>query len=225
MTTHEFKLDPTGCPMIWVDAVEAYMHWIPVTKIQFEHFLCAAPDSHFDESWYDAILHLNPRVTPGGIRSDNYWRAFLGGITPDEVQRFARWCGEGYTIPTLEDWFTAYQALKALPPEPSDVIDSMGNLRNRVRTALSRLDSASKTALTRVGYERTLADQMLMRLGVMEWVECREQPRFQWGGMGETDSRFQGNLFTPDYGQPSIPNNPDTDRLHYYGFRLIWRPI
>ena len=222
MSTLKFTLDPTGFPMMWVNAINAYMHWMPVSKIQFEHFLCATPDSHFDENWYDQIISLNPRVTPGSIRPDNYWQALLSGVTPSEVLRFARWCGDDYRVPTLDDWFGAYTALKALPPESPEVINDMGNLRDRVRTLLTRLDAASSTALLRVGYERTLADQMLMRLGVIEWVECHEQ-HYQWGGMGETDSRFQGSLFTPDHGQPSIPNNPDTDRLHYYGFRLIRR--
>ena len=222
MTKLKFRLDPTGFPMVWVDAIDAYMHWIPATKIQFEYFLCAAPDSYFDATWYDQVLHLNPRVTPKSIRGNNYWKAFLSGIKPSEVQRFARWCGEGYTIPSLQDWFTAYQSLKSLPPEES-AIDNMGDLRERVRSLLTQLDSASQVALRNVGYERTLADQMLMRMGVMEWVESNSQ-HYQWGGMGETYPKFHGSLFTPDHGQASIPNKPEDDILFYYGFRLIWRP-
>ncbi len=222
MTALTFKLDRSGFPMVWVDAIKAYMHWIPITKIQFEYFLCAAPDSHFDADWYEEVLSLNPRVTPKGIGAKNYWNAFLTGITSSEVQRFARWCGDRYTIPTLEDWFTAYKALKMLSPEPPGVVDSMGKVRERVRTVLTRLYSMSPTVLAEVGYEQTLADQMYMRMGVMEWVEGGAQGP-QWGGMGETFPSFHGSLFSPDYGQPHAPNNPDEDRLYYYGFRLIWR--
>jgi len=224
MASLRFELDRAGFPMVWVDAINAYVHWIPVTKVQFEYFLCAVPDSHFDAGWYDEILYLNPRVAPNEIRADNYWNAFLTGVMPSEVQRYARWCGDEYTVPTLNDWFAAYTALKALPPEPLSAFDSMGEVRERVRTVLTRLDSASRIALKEAGYERTLADQMLMRMGVMEWVECRGR-HFQWGGMGETFSSFYGGLFTPDHGQPHVPNNPETERLHAYGFRLIWRPV
>jgi hypothetical protein len=223
MAELKFKLDPTGFPMVQVGAIDAYMHWAPVTKIQFEYFLCAVPDSHFDANWYDEVLFLNPRVTPGEIRADNYWNAFLTGITPSEARRFARWFGPEYTIPTLEDWFVAYSALKALPPVPSSVVDNMGDLHERIRTVLVRLDTASRMAMENLGYERTLADQMLLRWGVMEWVECTDR-RFEWGGMGRTLRSFYGGLFNPDSGQPSIPTNPDTERLYPYGFRLVWRP-
>ena len=224
MTELKFELDRTGFPMVWVDAINAYVHWIPVTKLQFEYFLCAAPHSHFDASWYDEVLFLNPRVAPNEIRASNYWNAFLTGIMPSEVQRFARWCGDEYAMPTLKDWFTAYKALKALPAEPRSVIDSIGNLRERAQVVLARLDSASTIALKESGYERTLADQMLMRMGVMEWVECPSQ-HSRWGGMGQTFPSFHGSLFTPDHGRPNIPNNPEEERLNAYGFRLIRRPV
>lgn len=222
MPTLKFRLDPTGFPMLWVEAIRAYMHWTPVTKIQFEYFLCAVPDSHFDASWYDEVLTLNPRVTPAAMRASNYWNALLSGIKPSEAQRFVRWYGEGYMLPTLDDWFAAYNMLKALPPEPATVIDEMGNLRDRARQLLTRMETASRAALAEVGYDRTLADQMLMRMGVLEWVEYRHREH-EWGGMGETYPRFHGLLFRPDDGKPSTPNNPEADRLKHYGFRLIWR--
>lgn len=218
-----FKLDKSGFPMVWIDTIEAYMHWLPVTKVQFEDFLCDAPDRHFDAEWYDEVLFLNPRISPNAIRANNYWQALLTGIKPGEIQDFARWCGNGFTIPTLKEWFDAYQLLKTLPPESSDVIKKMGKLRDRVKTVLARIDSASGKTILETSNDRTLADQMLMRMGVMEWVECPDNPRIRWGGMGQTNRNFHGSLFTPDHGQPNIPTNPGTDRLYHYGFRLIWR--
>lgn len=216
----KFTLDPSGFPMVWIESIKAYMHWLPVAKIQFEHFLCASPDSYFDANWYEEVLSLNGRISPGEIRSDNYWKAFLSGIKPSEAKRFARWCGKDYSLPTLSEWFDAYKALKELPLEPVEIIDRMGELKDRVRTLMQRLDQASG-ASRRIEH-RTLADQMLMRLGVMEWVECTGQ-RSQWGGMGQTPPAFYGSLFSPDHGQPGIPNNPEDHRLHPYGFRLIRR--
>jgi hypothetical protein len=212
--------------MVYIDDLDAYIHWLPVTKIQFEQFICSQPSSQFSESWYNELLQLNPRITPSGVRDNNYWQALLTGVLPREAQNFARWSGDGYALPTLEEWFTAYKALKAEAPELESIADLFGRehkrFSERARTLLTRMDSASAKACKDADYERTLADQMLMRLGVMEWIEVGDQ-RIQWGGMGETNSRLHGNLFTPDHGQASKPNNPETTRLHYYGFRLIWR--
>ncbi len=224
MTELIFKIDKSGFPMVRIDEIEAYIHWLPITKVQFEYFLCAVPDSRFDANWYDEVLALNQRVSPNGIRANNYWKALLSGIMPDEAQRFARWCGNGFTIPTLKEWFEAYQYLKALPPKSPEIIEEMGALRERVKTVLTRIESVSDKAIRETGYDRTLADQMLMRMGVMEWVECPDH-RFDWGGMGQPHPTFHGGLFTPDHGQPSVPNNPDKERLYNYGLRLIWREV
>jgi len=221
MFAPSFVLDPTGFPMVWIEQIDAYIHWYPVTKIQFERFLCDTPDSHFDAAWYDEINDLNPRVSPRNVRLDNYWQSFLTGIKPDEVERYARWCGMEYSIPRLNDWFTCYQILKSEDPIDSDPVKDV-DLSPRTKDLLRNLGQASRSALHEVGYDRSLADQLLMRMGVMEWVECQNQ-RSRWGGMGETFPRFHGALFTPDYGQPSIPNNPDEIRLPHYGFRLIRR--
>ncbi len=215
-----FRLDKTGFPMLWVEPIDAYIHWLPITKIQIEYFLCAITESSFDATWYDTILSLNRRISPAHIRANNYWQAFLTGIIPSEAQRFTRWCGEGYEIPSLDDWFTAYKSLKAMSPKASP---EMGKLRDRTQTLISNLGSASKVASRDVENEYTLADQMLMRMGVMEWVELPEH-RNRWGGMGETFPDFHGDLFTPDNGNPRLPINPENKRLSYYGFRLLWRP-
>ena len=224
MTTDQFVFDRAGFPMIWVEAIDAHMHWMPVTKIQFEYFLCDEPDSHFNAKWYDDVLYLNPRITPNAIRRNNYWEAFLTGIMPSEAQRFARWCGNQYAIPTLGEWYEAYQALKARPANP-EIISAMMDLHGRRRSVLEQLASASDMAFREMRYtNRTLADQMLMRMGVMEWVECRNR-HFQWGGMGETHPDFYGGLFTPEHGDPHTPNNPEADRLRAYGFRLVRRSV
>jgi len=40
MSPFTFEFDKTGFPMVRVDEVNAYVHWLPVTKIQFETFYC-----------------------------------------------------------------------------------------------------------------------------------------------------------------------------------------
>lgn len=223
MTSYRFIKDPTGFPMIWVEAIDAYMHWLPVTKIQFEHYMCEFPERSFDDNWYDEIRSLNARETPSAIRSNNYWKAFITGIIPSECQYFANWCGNAYSIPTLEEWFTSYEYLKQREPL-SDLSLLTNESSERVKTLLTRLVDVSQSTVKDLQYDHNLAFQMFMRTGVMEWVSILDQGyQSNWGGMGETNPEFRGSLFTPDMGQPSIPTHPETDRLRYYGFRLIRR--
>lgn len=224
MSNPEIVLDRTGFPMVRVVALDAYVHWLPVTKIQFEYFMAATSDGLFDSRWYDEILDLNPRITPAAVRQTNYWQAFLTGITPTEALKFAHWCGAEYALPTLDEWNAAYRELKELPDFELNLLDGLGDLSARARTLLTQLNSTGRIVTEQIGgyNPRTLADQMLMRLGVMEWVECTTQ-RVRWGGMGITHPAFYGALQTPDQGQPMLPINPETNRLRHFGFRLIKR--
>ncbi len=219
MTTPTFILDRAGFPMLWVEAIRAYIHWYPLTKIQAEYFLCSTTDSQFDEEWYDNLLYLNPRVTPTEISDNNYWNAFLTGILPHEAQQLAQWAQ--CSIPTLDEWLTAYRTLKQ-QPELNDAFAGMGDLSERTRTLLERVDAASRKVAAHEGLTRTHADQLLMRLGVMEWIDCPNS-RVRWGGMGKPAKRFRGGLFSPDHGQPHELLDPETDRASYYGLRLIRR--
>ncbi|HEX3046625.1 MAG TPA: hypothetical protein VHY08_17850 [Bacillota bacterium] len=224
MADLKFIIDKSGFPLVWVEPIGAFIHWLPVTKVQFEYFLCAVPDSRFDGAWYEEILRKNPRISPNEIKPDNYWGALLSGIRPGEAQSFVQWLGPEYGLPTLNEWVKTYQYFKTLPPQSAGIVNQMGELRERVKTLIGRLNSSSDQAVRGMGDERRLADQMLMRMGVMEWVECPEH-RIHWGGIGQTHPSFHGGLYTPDHGEPVIPPNPETDRLYYYGFRLIRREL
>lgn len=219
--TLKLRKDPTGFPMVWVEEADLFVHWLPVTKIQFEFFLCDAPDNRFNASWYDTILHLNPRVTPNAVGISNYWGVFLSGITPTESRIFARWCGEGYRLPTIAEWNKIYKNLSQKRPVPNMFQQTEQKFEPRARTVIDKLEGISEQAIKEYGYDRTLADQMLMRMGVMEWVES-DNLRYHWGGMGETYSSFHSSLFTPNNEQPQAPNNPEEQRLRYYGLRLVW---
>jgi len=218
----EFRKDKAGFPMFWVEEAKLYIHWLPITKIQFEFFMCDAPDNRFDATWYDEVLQLNGRISPGSIRLNNYWHAFLTGVTPAETQAFARWSGEGYQLPTLAKWNEIYKSLQKKPPikDPLDRMGSLG-LNQRTTTILQKLENVSNLAPAEYGYDRSLADQIFMRLGVMEWVES-DILQHRWGGMGETYSSFHSSLFTPNNGQPQAPKEPEVQRLSYYGARLLW---
>ena len=87
-------LDRTGFPMIWVECLRAHIHFLPVTKIQFEYFLCDCEESRYDSDFYLKMLEKNPRETPGQLTPDTYCRAFATGVSPDASQAFMRWSGE-----------------------------------------------------------------------------------------------------------------------------------
>ncbi|HEX6900949.1 MAG TPA: hypothetical protein VF789_14595 [Thermoanaerobaculia bacterium] len=217
MDLESYKKDPAGFPMLQVEP-DLYLHWLPVTKIQFEYFLSDAYDRSFDSRWYEELLGLNPRVTPAKISPENYWNAFLSGVLPAEAQRFAFWCGDEYRLPSAEEWARVYRILNSQPTldlEGSGLVD---DLPPRLRELILRTEDAAAEAARRLGYVRRLADQFLMRLGVLEWVGDDES----WGAMGEPFPELCGNLAAPETGEPLYPNRPDTVRLPCLGFRLVY---
>lgn len=220
--TLKVDTDRCGFPIVWIDSIDAYLHWLPVSKVQFEYYLCAATDGRLDDKWYEGILELNPRITPAAVRRRNYWQSFLTGILPDEAQRFARWCGEDYELPSLSDWFSAYEALREQPPVEVNWQEQVPAVKPRILKLLEQVEKVSREIAKAAGAPRSLADQMLMRYGVMEWVEVQNK-RQTWGGMGQMVRDWVGLLVRPDKGIPVIPRNPEVERVHYFGFRLLRR--
>jgi hypothetical protein len=217
-----FTTDPAGFPMVWVEAIPAWMQWLPVSKLEFERFLGETPDRRFDATWYDQLLALNPRVPPARISGESYLNALLTGILPGEAQRFAAWLGEGFALPTLDQWLRAWWVLAALPAErglPAALVPGLG-LAEPVRTLVARMESA---AAARPRRQRTLADQMLLRSGVLEWVQ-ESGPPARWVGIGEPPRTVRGlPRISPERG-PVVPDRPEAFRSHLFGFRLIRKP-
>jgi Sulfatase-modifying factor enzyme 1 len=208
--------DRTGFPMIWVEPLAAHLGWLPVTKIQFEKFLCDTADGRFGPRWYDEVLSLNPRVSPGSITPSNYWRSFITGVLPSEADCFARWMGEEYHLPTLAEWDTAYQHLRRPGPTVPDWRRELQSPDARCLALLAGVEAAAGGN----GSERHRAERMLLRGGVMEWVELAgREPR--WGGMGDVAGGLAGLLFDADAGRPHQPFHPESERIAFYGFRLL----
>lgn len=217
----EIKLDKAGFPMIKLDVVDAYIHWLPVTKVQLETFLCDAPSTRFDEKWYNDLLDLNKRASIKAAKEQNYWQVFASGVKPEEVQEYADWCGDGYSIPTMDEWKKIYQFGASQPA--GEGLFAQAGLRERPLALITKLEDINKRIYRATLAQRKLSAQMFMRYGVMEWVQLENRSQ-EWGGMGQPDSNFQAVLRSPDLGIAETPRSPTTTRLHYYGFRLLWRP-
>jgi hypothetical protein len=223
MVVHNIQLDKTGFPMIWVEEINAFLHFLPVTTVQFEYYICDTLE--FDESRYLEVLDNNERIHPRRASINNYWQIFLTNIKPREVERFAEWYGEDYLVPTFDEWIQAYFVLKSLPASDDLWTNvEMQNLKipKRPQMILEKIDDITKRMAKINNRSLTLADQMLMRYGVMEWVRI-EHRQGEWGGMGQTNSGFRSVMRTPDSRNPDNPHNIHDRRLFYYGCRLLKR--
>jgi hypothetical protein len=220
-----FAIEPAGFPLVWVEAIDAWMHWLPVTKAQFERFLAATsevPAGAGAAAWYGHLLAMNPPVAPARVHADNYRHALLTGLVPREAQRFAAWLGPGFAVPTLDEWLRAWSVLAALPADHGLPAALARRLAEPARTLVLRLENALAAAADPPRRRRTLADQMLLRGGVLEWVEQDGRPP-RWVGIGEPPRLARALPVSPERG-PVAPEQPEAFRSYLFGCRLICRP-
>ena len=224
MTNDAIHLDPTAFPMIRVPAIGVYVHCLPVTKVQFEHFLCDANDGHFDARWYEQVLELNPRVTARRVWSGNYWNALLSGILPAEAERFAAWNGPGYRLLRVAEWRAFYRAMSDLRHPSLWQAGLLAPLGDRQRQLIAQLEAAVEEACARCGERCGMVERTLLRYGVVEWVAAGGRGARLWGGLGEPHPTFCGNLFDPAEDEPLDPLDGERQRLASCGFRLAFDP-
>jgi hypothetical protein len=219
MQKDKFYFDQTGFPLLWVDDIKSYVYFFPITKIQFETFICQVPDQRFGNPWYSEITKLNKRISPHLLTKDNYWQLFITGIKPDEVHSYQDWCngfGNKYRVPTPKDWKELYQIAKEM--EPIDLEEFAIKKDPKFYTAAKKIEEIVLGFCKHNNRAYTLADQMLMNFGVMEWVII-DPVKFRWGGMGEPHPRFYSIINSADIAIEA--KSPLVDRLHSYGFRLF----
>jgi len=225
MRLEAVHLDPTGFPMIRVPGAHVFVHCLPVTKVQFEHFLCDATDGHFDARWYDVALRLNPRVSARRIWRGNYWNAFLSGVLPAEAERFAAWCGTGYRLLRTSEWERLYRTLD-MGSTASSLAETglLSQLAPRQRELITQIERAVEDACEQSGDPCYLVERMLLRLGLLEWVSIEGSNPSLWAGLGEPHPAFCGNLFVPARGDLIQPAEEESSRLASFGFRLAFDP-
>lgn len=224
MRDKAIRHDPTGFPLIWVPELGLYVHGLPVTKMQFEHFLCDATDGHFDSRWYDEIRRLNPRVSARRIWSGNYWNAFLSGILPAEAERFAAWCGPGYRLLQTTEWQHLYRTLEKQNGTSLEETGLLAGLAPHHRELITQVEQAVEDACAQSGNLCRLTELTLMRMGLIEWTAIEGPNPNLWAGLGEPHPSFCGNLFTPAMGDLIQPEDAETCRLASFGFRLAFDP-
>jgi hypothetical protein len=202
-----FSYDRTNFPLVTVPGMAVQVHLLPVTKVQFERFIAEA-DNDLENSWYDQVLALNPRVSYRRFTAKDQERLFITGVLPDEARAFAQWMGTGFSLPTLEEWRSIYRQLDQIPL--SSQRESLGSVTGPARIIIDKLLPQYQ--------EGTLLNLSLMTGGIVEWVQQRNN---SWVGLGRPRSSFFSNLFDP----LTVTVEPIgmIERLHYFGFRLLRR--
>jgi len=228
-----FSFDRCGFPFVPLAQLWLEVQLFPVTKVQFERFL-AEPDTYGDD-WYDAVLQYHPRCSYRGFAVGERERLFLGGVLPEEALAYARWLGDGYDLPTVEEWRQIALALAGLPaPSAAELADwPAGPAPTIAEQMLTQLPA------------RTLLNLSLMRGGLVEWVRdgapltpspsptnrspdaaftvgnSANTDGAAWAGLGAPRPEFKAHLWDPlrDVIRPVRVG----ERVGYVGFRLVRR--
>jgi len=137
-------------------------------------------------------------------------------VLPAEALAFAKWAGEGFRLPTLEEWRKIYLEL-ALSNYSSTELDALlapGDTRGR---CLSEDAREVLTALLAESGPCSLFRLTLLDGGVVEWVQRSDR----WTGLGCPRPEFQPHLWNP-LDNDVVPLRED-ERVKYFGFRLVRR--
>jgi len=197
--------DKMRFPMLQIHRLKLDIHLLPVTKWQFERFL---EEEHvFADSWYAALLDLNPRTSYRRFNHESYCRLFVTGILPHEAQRYARWMGEGYDLPTLSEWRTIAAHVKNQAQSYRLCLNP--DISSPALTILQRLSQIKGT--------EDLYQMMLFEDGVVEWVSGERC----WVGVGHPPLSLHPNVWNPFHDVVKV--HEPAERLHYFGFRLVRR--
>lgn len=206
-----FQKDRSGFPMILIEKIGAYIHYLPVTKIQVERFACSVDRPDFDAAWYEELVRLNPRTSSTALNDKNLFGVWASGVLPAEAEAFCEWSAPAMRLPTHAEWMEAYFHLRQLPAQPVDWAGALPGLDPRTAHLLGHLP-ASRHA--------NLAEQMYLRNGVFEFVELQNRDE-RWGGAGYVPLEIHSHTFNPDLGTFHAPRSPESQRRSYYGFRAL----
>lgn len=201
MDIHIDAVDKVGFPMIRVHRIGQFHLW-PVSKLQFERFICETRG--YGDGWYDEVLGLLPRVSLRRMCEDNYEGAFIAGVLPQEALAFAKWLGDGFDLPTVEEW--RHLHLRLREAKRLKLLDA--GLSPEAMTIWKNLTSFRSRPLE-VG---------LVESGLVEWVRRKDR---SYAGLGSPRSCFYHHVWNPMTDEVSTIHKER--RVRYFGFRLISR--
>ncbi len=215
--------DKIGFPIVETPALPFAVLWLPVTKIQFEHFL--VDTGFYDSDWYQAVLQqCGGRASVGNISASNYWQLFMAGLLPGEARQYAEWCGYGFDLPTSDQWKKALHHFAQWRADTTflDAVLRTPHLNERAHLMLRRLDSILREETRQLNGDRLLCDQMVMRLGVMEFAYESNQ-RSSFCCWGQPSRALYGMAHNPlrDTAPMRLIDRANGTRTRYCGFRLI----
>ena len=199
------SFDRTNFPLIVVEKAAVEVQLLPVTKLQFEQFVTESGMQH--QAHYQEMLALNPGIPHDRFRADERERLFVTGILPQEAGAFAEWLGEGFDLPTVEEWRAIYGALRVMSSPQRDLATDL--VEGPAGLILEEFSKQFRV--------RAMLDFTLMKGGLVEWVQRGQS----WVGLGAPRPQFHPNLWDP-LNNEIIPIRLDV-RVPYFGFRLVRR--
>ncbi len=210
--------DRTGFPVLELPDLGLAVQLLPVAKVQFERFLAepviepteSQEPARFGDAWYERILEVWPRMRPIDATADNFEMAFLAGILPAEVDRFARWLGDDFDLPDIQTWRDFDEAVRDEPLDPGDLAALCSDEN------LSRPARAMIEAVARVRNPETWSQLMLLEGGLLEWIKQGPQ---SFGGFGRPRPEIQRLILNPQRDAPVRPIRHGRHRN--FGFRLV----
>lgn len=205
-------IDGKGFPMLKVDSLDYWIQAFPVTKLQYEQFLVSS--NKYGDNYYSELLKHNPRVSIKNITYKSYENVFITGVQLGEAKEFAAWLsGDGieYMVPAITKWKEVYHQLIRHP---------------RVNRPMNWLELSSDAQdlwdqFYKLKQYSNLAEQLLFKGGVLEWVFEDRVLDSEYGGMGRPRSKFSSILRRPT-DTPTCPIDQEKRiTLKEYGFRLM----
>jgi len=199
-----YDYDKTGFPIILLDNFS--IHLTPVARVQLETF--ANETGSFIE-----LSQLNPTTSYDELDSDSYERLFVTGITPEEALAFAKWLGDDFDLPTLDEWHDVYRRLQSTFIElPQPTSEPASAFFSKLYALLPRIRYLRDSSFKHVGLELAL-----MRGGLVEWVSSGDE----YIGVGAPRNIFHPNTWNPL--KDEIRPIRIEQRIHFFGFRLVRR--
>ena len=207
---HEWILDASGFPMIYVPPLQGYLSIFPLSKVQLEALLASKRPWQYDDYWYKELLVISPRATVTRLGQQPYEMLFVTGLLPVEIIDIMRWTGEGIAVPDSNAWRAGYkwlseQSVSVLPSE----------LNQRLHPLARRL----WLALVRYLYPQTMLQLSLMKNGVIEWINDGGD---LWEGLGKTRPEFYPSFYDPLLNDPMMPVS-QSKRNKLFGVRFFRR--